>query len=104
MSEKSLQNSLHNSEVLPELQLKERLKIIILCRKMTKGLEKDIIGIYNKPSKAFSSFLESIQLPLSTLKRMFWIIKTRQTSFYKKHNLLIETMPTDVNEVLKTRC
>ena len=71
MSEKSLPNPLRSSEVLPELQLKERLKIINLCRKMKKGLEKDIIGIYNKPSKAFSRLLASIQLPLSTLKRMF---------------------------------
>ena len=71
---------------------------------MKIGLEKGIIGIYNKPCKAFTSLLEFMQLPLSTVKRMFWLIKTRQTSFYKRHNLLKETMPTDATEVLKTRC
>ena len=30
------------------------------------------------------------------------LTKTRPTSFYKKHNLFQETMPTDVNKVLKT--
>ena len=30
------------------------------------------------------------------------LAKTRPTSFNKKHNLLLETMPTDVNRVLKT--
>ena len=32
------------------------------------------------------------------------LIKTRPTSFYKEHNLLYETMPTDVNQDLKTKC
>ena len=32
------------------------------------------------------------------------LTKTRLTSFYKKHNLLQETMPTDVNKVLQTKC
>ena len=32
------------------------------------------------------------------------LTKTRSTSFYKKYNLLEETMPTDVNKVLKTKC
>ena len=31
------------------------------------------------------------------------LAKTRPTSFNKKHNLLLETMPTDVNRVLKTK-
>ena len=26
------------------------------------------------------------------------------TSFHKRHNFLLETMPTDVNKVLKTKC
>ena len=32
------------------------------------------------------------------------LTKTRPTSFYKKHNLLQETMPTDVNKDLKAKC
>ena len=32
------------------------------------------------------------------------LTKTRSISFYKKHNLLWETMPTDVNKVLETKC
>ena len=32
------------------------------------------------------------------------LTKTRSTSFNKKHNLLKETMPTDVSKVLKTKC
>ena len=32
------------------------------------------------------------------------LTKTRPISFYKKHNLLLETMPTDVKKVLKTKC
>ena len=32
------------------------------------------------------------------------LIKTRPTSFYKEDNLLYETMPTDVNQDLKTKC
>ena len=30
-------------------------------------------------------------------------LKRGQLLFYKKHNLLLETMPTDVNKVLKTK-
>ena len=30
--------------------------------------------------------------------------KTRSTSFYKKRKLLKETMLTDVNKVMKTKC
>ena len=32
------------------------------------------------------------------------LTKTRATSFYKKNNLLLETMSKDVNKVLKTKC
>ena len=32
------------------------------------------------------------------------LTKTRPTSFCKKHYLLPETMPTDVNKILKTKC
>ena len=32
------------------------------------------------------------------------LTKTLPTSFNKKHNLLQETMPADVNRVLKTKC
>ena len=32
------------------------------------------------------------------------LTKMRSTSFYKKHNLLQETMRTDVNKVLQTKC
>ena len=30
--------------------------------------------------------------------------KTRPTSFYKKHNLLLETIPKNVSKVLKSKC
>ena len=30
--------------------------------------------------------------------------KTRPTSFYKKRNLLLETIPKNVNKVLKPKC
>ena len=32
------------------------------------------------------------------------LTKTRSTSLYKRHNLLQETMPTDVNKVLEAKC
>ena len=32
------------------------------------------------------------------------LTKARPTSLYKRHNLLQEKMPTDVNKVLKTKC
>ena len=32
------------------------------------------------------------------------LTKTRPSPFYKKHDLLQETMTTDVNKVLKTKC
>ena len=33
-----------------------------------------------------------------------WLTKARPTSLYNRNNLLLETMPTDVNRVLKTKC
>ena len=34
----------------------------------------------------------------------WWLTKTTPISFYNKHDILQETMPTDVNKVLTTRC
>ena len=32
-----------------------------------------------------------------------WLTKTRPNSFYEKQNVLSETMPVDVNKVLKIK-
>ena len=58
--------------------------------KIEKTLNRPITPFYNGDD--VNVIAAELQLP-----------KTRQTSFNKKHNLLQETMPTDINKVLKTK-
>ena len=68
-------------------------------------------------NKGDISLRESIQVHLSNLGPItkecddvnviaaeLRLTRTRPASLYKRHNLLEETMPTDVNKVLETKC
>ena len=59
--------------------------------KTEKTLNRPITKIYNG---------DDVNVITAELR----LTKTRPTSFNKKYNLLQETMPTDVNRVLKTKC
>ena len=61
-----------------------------------------LINIEKILNRSFSKFCNSDDV--NVIAAEFWIIKTRSTSFYKKHYLLSEAMPAGVNKDLKANC
>ena len=59
--------------------------------KIEKILNRPITKFYNSDD-------------VNVIAAELWLTKTRPTSLYKRHNLLQETMPKDVNNVLKNKC
>ena len=60
-----------------------------------------LINIENILNRPITKFYNSDDV--NVIAAELWLTKMRYPSFYKKHNLLWETMPTDVNKVLKTK-
>ena len=69
-----------------------------ICKNPLSSLIK-IEKVLNRPITKFYN-TDDVNVIAAELR----LTETRPTYFYKKHNLLLETVSTDVNKVLKTKC